>query len=432
MQLNFRLRNIYPRALLYISISAATVFLGLLREMWVASAFGLSAAFDAYAAIYGFYLFFGNQIPNSFETTLISKFACKKDEATQQAIMSTSFFHLVCSTLLALMLIFVGRPIISMIFGDKIPLNTAFYITLIFLPAVLFSGLTFIIRSGLYLKRIYAPGMIYNCIVSLSVIFIVFSLQNTLGIYSLPIGYAFGGSLMLAIMISFYRRHYSVWRMTEHINLAALLSLISATFLVVIGECLFQASFTAERAFAVRISEGSVAAYYYAIAFLTVLVTIFITPLNTVLFPRLSEKYNRGNLSLAEINKLCLLLCMTGIAFAVCLSMAADPLVQLVLVRGQFTAEDARRTSRILAVVIYVLPFMCTGRLLRYCLMAMKDFSCSIWSNALRLAVLLLGAPLMISRNGIVGLAEVYVAAGIMSVTFLFLRVQRLAKKRLV
>jgi hypothetical protein len=37
----------------------------------------------------------------------------------------------------------------------------------------------------------------------------------------------------------------------------------------------------------------------------------------------------------------------------------------------------------------------------------------------------------MISRSGIIGLAEVYVAAGIVSVTFLFLRVQLVAKRKL-
>lgn len=421
----------YTHAFIYIMISGMAVLLGLLREIWVASTFGLSAAFDAYAAIYGFYLFFGNQLPNAFETTLISKYAGESDEEILQAVVSTSLMHAVCTAFLVALLFLVGRPVISVIFGSHLPVNTAFYIALLFIPAILLSGLTFILRTGLYLKRSYAPGMIYNSVLSLSVIIAVFVLQKPLAILSLPLGYAFGGGTMLAIMALLYRRYYPHQRLRNCVSLPVFRGLLAAAFLVVIGECFFQAGFTAERAFAVRISEGSVAAYYYAIAFLTVLITVFITPLNTILFPRLSEKYNKGTLSLKEINRLCLWLGMTGIVFAVGLSLTADYLVQLVLVRGQFTTEDARRTSRILAVVVYVLPFMCTGRLLRYCLMAMKDFSCAIWSNALRLAVILAAAPLMIGRSGITGLAMVYVAAGIASVAFLFLRVQLLAKRKL-
>jgi putative peptidoglycan lipid II flippase len=425
------IKNKYAHAFSYLLISGATILLGLLREIWVASTFGLSAAFDAYAAIYGFYLFFGNQLPNAFETTLISKYAGGNDTATLQAIVSTSLLHAASAAFLMLLLFLVGRPAISLIFGGHLSISTAFYITLLFIPAVLFSGMTFILRAGLYLKRSYAPGMIYNGVLSLSVIIAVFLLENTLAILSLPLGYAFGGGTMLAIMLLLYRRFYPHQRLRDSISLPAVRNLLAAAFLVMIGECFFQVGFTAERAFAVRISEGSVAAYYYAIAFLTVLITVFITPLNTVLFPRLSEKYNQGTLSLREINRLCLWLGIAGIVFAAILSFAADYVVQLVLVRGQFTAEDARRTSRILAVVVYVMPFMCTGRLLRYCLMAMKDFSCAIWSNALRLSVILLAAPLMISRSGINGLAVVYVAAGIVSVTFLFLRVQHIAKRKL-
>lgn len=419
------------RASTYLIISATTVFLGLIREIWVASAFGLSAGFDAYAAIFGFYLFFGNQLPNAFETTLISKYAGGEDTATRQAFLSTSLAHTVFTACLLLLLIMVGRPVIAIIFGDNFAVDTAFAIALLFIPAVLFAGLVFILRAGLYLKRSYAPGMLYNGVVSLSVIVSMILFQNNFAVLSLPLGYALGSATMLVAMTLLLRRNYERKPLKNSISLSAFRGILAAAALVMAGECFFQAGFTAERAFAVRISKGSVAAYYYAIAFLTVLITVFITPLNTVLFPRLSEKFNKGRLTLGEINRLCLWLAVAGIGFAVVLSMAAGHVVQLVLVRGQFTVEDAQRTSRILAVVVYVMPFMCTERLLRYCLMAMKDFGCAIWSNSLRLAIILAAAPIMIRRNGITGLAEVYVAAGVVSVAFLFLRMRRLAKRRL-
>jgi peptidoglycan biosynthesis protein MviN/MurJ (putative lipid II flippase) len=415
---------------IYIAISGSVVLLGLIREMVVAAHFGLSAEFDVYAAVFGFYLFFGNQVPNSIETTLISQFAGKKDIAVKQAIASSTAAHWVIFLCVSFIFIITGRPILAFLFGFEEHLESSFRIILAFMPAILFSGTALLNRAGLNIKNIFLPGMVFNSVVSIVVILSVIALQASLGILSIPIGYSGGALIMAGIMVYFVRQTYNVRSFKEYINLRALRAVFFSASFVLIGEVIFQVGFTVERALAVRISEGSVASFYYAIAFLNVFTTVFIVPFNTVFFPRLSKKYNQGVMVLKDINRVAGLMCLFGVIIAFLLYALSEDIVHMALVRGKFTAADAERTSGLLAVILYVFPFMSIGQLLRYCLIAMKDFRCAIWANSLRLAVIVLGAPVLIPNFGMTGLAYAYVAAGVVSVTFLLVRAQVVAKAR--
>ena len=426
------LKTKHTDKMIYIAISGSVVLLGLIREMVVAAHFGLSAEFDVYAAVFGFYLFFGNQLPNSIETTLISQFAGKENIAVKQAIISTTVAHWCIFLCVLLTFLTVGRPALVFLFGFDEHLDSAFRIILAFMPAILFSGTALLNRAGLNLKNIFVPGMMFNSALSITVILSVIAFQASWGILSIPLGYSSGALVMAGIMVYFVLSIYSVKSIRDCIKFKVLRTLFLSASFVLIGEVIFQAGFTAERALAVRISEGSVASFYYAIAFLNVFTTVFIVPFNTVLFPRLSEKYNQGAMVLKDINRVAGLMCLFGVISALLLYTISDEMVRLALVRGQFTAADAERTAGLLAVIIFVFPFMSMGQLLRYCLMAMKDFRCAIWANSLRLSVIVIGAPALIEKYGITGLAYAYVAAGIVSVTFLLVRIQVLAKARLM
>lgn len=409
----------------YILIMALALGFGLAREILIASHYGLSAQLDAYAAVLGFYIFFGNQIANTLETTFISRYAHEDTDVLVNKLFGAQLGLLIVISTLCVALYFLADQLVGIVFKfESSQLALSAKIIRLFIPAMFLASFIGLFRAVLNIKGIYAPGFFYGSVVSLSVIVVMLLFYNDLGIYALPLGYAIGNFFTLLLFI-----YYLFKKVAKNFNIRSIkitkpFSIWLFAILVLIAEVIFQCSYLTERSIASRFGEGSVSAYFYAVSILMVFSALIIQPVSTIVFPVIARK-RREDAKAARIFvlRVCLVMSVLG-GVAACIMFYLSPfVVEVLLVRGNFSHDDAMRTSALLKIMVFILPFMSVSRVIKNSLYSKGSYRLPIFSNLVCWLSLFVSAPFFIEQYGIEGLAMAYVLSTalvplIMSINF--------------
>jgi putative peptidoglycan lipid II flippase len=99
------------------------------------------------------------------------------------------------------------------------------------------------------------------------------------------------------------------------------------------------------------LSTGAAAAIYYGERFYQLPVALVGTAVATTLFPLLSRRaaHRQPDAAAADLGRALGLVGFAALPMIVLLTLLAEPLVRLALEHGQFSADDARRTARMVA-----------------------------------------------------------------------------------
>ncbi|CAI8785273.1 lipid II flippase MurJ [Methylocaldum szegediense] len=393
----------------YSFLTGVGILLGFVRELVVSSHFGLSKELDVYIAMGGFFLFLGPQVGNALEMVFISKTA-QLDTAAKltQRLMQGLRVMLVVDVAVVGILLSTASYLVAWIFPgfseEQRELGVAFVAHLCL--AIVFANLAGLIRASLNIMRRFSPGLIAGSIVSVFSIATVVVYGDRYGVRALLYGFICGHAAVLVLNTVMFLRFADFSYRGNKEQRSRLPSFWGPVFLVLLLEAFFQARSMTERGFASTLETGTVSAFFYASTLITLPVSLVVTPLSTVLYPRLAEAFaedrRRGYSMLKRYGGG---LFVFAVIIALIISVASEEIVKVVFLRGRFTPDDASRTAHILSIVSLNLPLLSVTRLIRYSLYSMSNYTAPCVAQVIGWLMMASAGMVLLPRYGIDGLA---------------------------
>jgi putative peptidoglycan lipid II flippase len=394
----------------YSLLTGVGLMLGFVRELTVASTFGLSPQLDVFVAVMSLQLFFGAQIGNALETAFISRVARGGGAAAVSRALQPALCGLLLVNLgVVLFLLGSAGLLLSVFFprfdGTQEALGVR---TLHFLTApIVFASTAGLLRGALSVLGTFAPGFAAGSIISLCSIVSLTLWSEKLGVDALTLGVAAGNFLvMLLFAIRLVLMTWSVPSESRPPVREGWFLLWGAAGTILVGELIYAAVSVTERSLASSLPGGSIAGFFYASTIVSVPLSLLVMPLTTMAFPRLVEAFGQDkSIGFAMLWKQGLLLLAVSVTVVACVSIFAEPIVELIFVRGKFSLEHARFTASILSITVWALPFMSLGRVFRNSCYALSDYRTPMVGLALQWLLLAGLGALLVPRVGVPGLA---------------------------
>jgi len=413
----------------YSLLSVVALALGLWRESVVSSKFGLSEALDVYVAASAFFLFFGVQLANTLEMVFISKEA-KRDtpEATTPQLWQAAKILLLTDLCVCCFLWFGAGALLSVFFPGFSPAQIALGAAILqkLLVAVVLANFCGILKASLNVLGVFAPGLFAGAIVSVCSGGMVILFAEEMALDALVYGFLLGHGVVLAMLVVVYVRTVGWHKLLISASAPAIEErLWQAAGVVLLGEVCFLGFALTERGFASTFPAGTISAFYYAWALYSVPLTLVVVPANTVLYPPLAKAFAQdmaqGHTFLWRVAPGLVLFSLLPVVVTLIWS---HEIVELVLLRGRFNAENVVLTAGLLQVLICAMPFVAMGRMFRYSLYAIGSYASASAAQFASLVAIVVLAPILMASHGVTGLAmasAIAVSAQTL-VMFLFLR----------
>jgi len=415
---------------------------GLLRVSALTAALGLTEVADTYNL--------ANTTPNILyelvlggvlSSTLVPMFihADNEEDDSASVIVTVAFCAITVLTLLAVLL----SPLINQIFA--LPLEGAAkaqqlrigddFLALL-LPQILFYGVTTLITAQLHARRRFAAPafapVLTNAVTAaaaLGVWWLVGSdraaTDSMATVYLLGLGTTAGVAAMAVALLPSLRRAgvQLTWRFEpRHPAVRKVLKLSGWTVGFAAAN---QAALLVVLTLARGAGEGAVSAYQYAFIFFQLPYGLIAVSIMTAILPELSEAASDGNDDRFREKfreGLALLLTFLLPAAAAFLFLG-KPLVEVLLQRGSFTAQDTAETARMLAGFSLGLPFFA---IFLYCVRGFysrRNTRTPIWlnlgENTLNV-ILVVPFVALFGRTGLsLAYSAAYVAAAVVAIIVL-------------
>ncbi len=411
------------RVPIYSVVSGIVIVTGLAREVVIASTFGLSRELDVLVAVMGFHLLFGVQVGNAIEQVFVSKMASRPGGSVRPVIRQTALVLIAINLIALTVLVFSSRAVLQMVFPQFSveQCDTGVRLIRLLLFPIVCAGLAGLLRGGLSVVGSFAPVFLSGAIVSLSTIAAVVAFSDRWGIDAMVWGFAAGHFLVLLwFIVVLYRGSVPSSTIDAQDQRVSMKEFWRPVLIVLIGEFLFQAVVMTERSFASGLGTGTIAAFFYAGSVVAVPLALFTAPVNTTLFPKLARAFQAGFREGRQI-----LIRYGAVLFGVTLlcsvfvALVSEPLIELALARGKFSAADARLTAHILSILVWALPFASLYGVIRNSFYSLSDYRTPIAGHGIRWVTLILWGSWLIPLLGVEGLAVSCVAAQITDTSML-------------
>lgn len=408
-------RGLFKSMPTYTLLIGVGLMLGFLRELTVASTFGLSSDLDVFVVVMGFQLFLGVQVGNALETVFISKVA-SLGVGEQRLFFKTAVRGVVVWNLAVItVLTAVTGGLLGVIFPAFSHAQQQLGIRLVqmLLLPIVFANMAGLVRGALAVTGTFAPGFLAGSIVSLCTIGSVLMFTDSAGIDSLVWGVVAGNFLVLALyMVQLWQTRLLERPQGQVETLSSQIHLWKAVATVLVVEVVFQGLVLTERSFATDLGTGRVGAFFYAGTIVAVPVALLAFPVTTTLFPRMARLFASSRAEGAAMLKRygSIQLVASGL-IAIVIAFFARPIVEILFMRGRFSAADAEITGQILSILIFALPFMCLYGLVRNGFYSLSDYRTPVLGMMVQWGAVALGCGVLIPRYGVQGLAVASVVA---------------------
>jgi len=349
-----------------IGLSLFAIFgrlLGFVREALIASGFGATDITDAYLT--ALLLF---DIAIAANTSFLQGTLAYSAEIGEQKNFHS---NLLKAGTKIFVIIFIGALVLYPVAGYIIPLiynrSAAANEAITRSSQILLFLASFLSVSGIFAAVLQMKGNITNpgrLIIFLNVFSISFLIffTNAMGIISLPAGFLCGGLLFFAYQYLLIKKEgiAAVKSTPAEFNTSkwigvVLLIFLNSLFPIILGFL--------ERYFSYGFKEGTFSHYQFAYKILLLPLTILSYAISTSLLPLQVKSVNEGKEEefASATRKGIILSVVTSAFFMIIFYSLAEPIIQLVYQRGQFTLTDMQETSSALRILsLGLVPFLLT------------------------------------------------------------------------
>ncbi|MEX1346303.1 MAG: lipid II flippase MurJ [Desulfobacterales bacterium] len=386
---------------------------GFAKELTVAAWFGTGDAVDAFIIALLVPSFIVNilagSISASFLPTFIRVYRNRGVAGAQKVITGViSGFLLFGLVLSAILILFAPLYLPALCSGfspEKLRLTRMILYALA--PIILLKGLSTICAGVLNALDNFALAAILPILGPLSAIFFILTGGASLGIYALVIGTILGFGLE-AVLISgaIIKRKFSL--RPRLIDFDPDLRIVLGQFLpMVAGSILMGSTDLVDKGMAATLSPGSVAALNYGNKIIAAVLTLATTAIGTAVLPYFTRMVSEKDWkNIRSILKSYLsLIFAVGILTAIVIYLFSDSIVNIILQRGSFTAEDTTVVSAVQAYFAFQIPFYIGGIVVVRLISALRANHILMWGAAINLVVNIGFNILFIHYLGLKGIA---------------------------
>lgn len=341
--------------------------LGFFREMLMAAKFGSGVETDtflvAYTVTYLFSVLLMTAIANTFVPVLAE---VEEHEGKEGKVKHTSnminITLVVASVLIILAFIFaplIIRLIAKGFYGEQFDL--AVKLTRVGLPMILFSGVVGSFTGYLHSERRYLSSAALGF--PLNIVYIIFLLffSKEFGIIGLMAAIVTGTAAQLLIQLPAARRSGYSYSWVFDLRDVYVRRVLRLSLPVLVSVTISDLNTIVDRALASGLVAGSISALNYGNRLNVMVYTVFITAVTTVIFPILAKEASQGNMNRMKqvMSEGVNLILLITIPATVGMVVLAQPIVEVVFERGEFTAADTQMTKY--ALIYYSLGLVASS-----------------------------------------------------------------------
>lgn len=241
--------------------------------------------------------------------------------------------------------------------------------------------------------------------------------------YALALGVTAGGVLQLGLLWASARRAGISLRLRRPRLTPGVRQFFVVVIPATLGAGVYQISQLIDTFFATRLPEGSMSYLNYSDRLNQLPLSVVGTALGTAILPQISrfiaqDEPGKAARVQGQAVELSMLLCLPA---ALALAVTAGPLIAALFQGGRFTAEDARVTANVLAIIVAGLPAYVLVKVITPGFYARKDTKTPVKTAAIVLIANVVLNFTLIPLFGIYGLAFAIAACSWLNCLMLYL-----------
>jgi len=339
---------------------------GFLRDVLIAYRYGTGILSDTYFAVAGVTILLFNLIVNSVITTVIPVLShLEAKHGKRQKIIYTgkilTMIGLISSFVAVLAEIFAPLLIKFIATGFGVDqFDLAVKLLRIGIPGIIFSSMIGVLSGFLQSEGKYYASSSTRIIFNLTCILYLFFFSSHFGILGLMTAAVIGSMMQFLILIKDLKLTGFSYRLSLKTKIISrdlaedsyLNRVLKLSLPVFSGVAVYDLNTMLDRAFASFLSAGNISQLTYANKIETLVISIFISGLMTVAYPRITRKIAEQDLAgfKAVFQRTLNLSLLITIPASAGLIILGQPIVQILYQRGAFSSQATEITARVLAM----------------------------------------------------------------------------------
>ena len=354
---------------------------GLLKQIWIAAAFGTSAVMDGYVAATSIIGLILSWVGLPVQQTLIPLF--RHDLAQRGERAAWANISVLFNTLLMVLAVIVvlGEVFAPELVGllapgfDEQTKSLASSLVRITAISVVFVGMGKVLAQlSFSYEKFFRPGIV-GSVNNLVVLALLFGVGANYGIHGLAVATVIGAAceFVLLLPILWQKRKFYSYNVNLRNREVAEMGKLSVPLLLSTGG--FELSRITDRIFASLLPAGRLSALAFAHRPITILLEFLIQPLQQASFPHFTKLCARRDFRTLspQLFRYLRVVFFITLPVAIGIMLTAGPIVQLVYQRGAFDETAVSLTSQALFFYAVGFPAYAMARIFRGVFFGMKD-----------------------------------------------------------
>ena len=359
--------NVVRASFVVAIIGIISKIMGTVRQSLIAYSFGQSALTDAYNSAYKI-AFLSTVLLNASIVMVIIPIMDKAKtkeglEGKNRFFNNASTLVLVLNIVLSIISVIGARLLVDLVspgFSEEIK-NITVDLVRIISPSIIFLGVSICLGAYQQSNFIFAPYAAVGIINNIVFYIYLLIMGKEASIYGLGIITSLGAVAQMIFMIPFMRKQDIAYK--PHLDLQSdyMKDAMSMFMPLMLLQGVAQIDVFVTNALATNIDTGMVSVLDNAYRLFSAFMNLFVMTISTVLFPLLSEAFNKKDYT--SIKKMVRdgmdFIALILIPASIGVIALATPIVQVVYERGKFTALDTEMTKA--ALIGYAIGMLGNG-----------------------------------------------------------------------
>jgi putative peptidoglycan lipid II flippase len=405
-------RQIFSAAMIVAIGTAFVKVMGVVKELVVAWKFGTSDDLDAFLIALTTPGFIITVVASSFNAALIPTYIRVREQegrnAAQKLFAGATIWSiglLVITTLVLLLTAPLYLPQITQGFSPK-KIELTYALLWAISPMILFSGVSIVWGAVLNAGERFALVALAPMLTSALTIFFLL-VNSSGGVFNLVFGMV-SGQLLEMIVVGNALQKQGISLLPKWYGFNQHLKEVAGQYAPMIaGAFLMCSTDLVDRSMAAMLPAGSVASLSYGNKIIALPITIATTALSTAVIPYFSKMVAQNDWANVRrsLKQYLGLIFMVTIPLTGAIIWLSEPIVQILLQRGSFTANNTHLVAQIQACFAFQIPFYIASILVVRLISAMRNNQILMWGSAGNLIVNISLNYLFMQWLGVVGIA---------------------------